>query len=112
MRVDGFHYKLLLLKRCLPVCSSLVFPCVGIQTWGSVTGRWLRWIGSVLLIACVNKMHNAVSRNVCLLAPLLCVLDVFLVRWYVQVAVCLSWKDLTSLLTTAMLASTVAMLGN
>ena len=36
----------------------------------------------------------------------------FLVMWYVLVAVCLSWKGLTSLLTTAMLASTVAMLGN
>ena len=35
-----------------------------------------------------------------------------LVMWYVHVAVCLSWKGLTSLLTTAMLASTVATLGN
>ena len=66
----------------------------------------------MLLIVCVNKMHDAVSRNVCLLAPLLCVLDVFLVMYYVLVAVCLSWKGLTSLLTTAMLASIVAMLGN
>ena len=66
----------------------------------------------MLLIVCVNKMHDAVSRNVCLLAPLLCMLDVFWVMWYVHVAVCLSWKGLTSLLTTAMLASTVAMLGN
>ena len=37
---------------------------------------------------------------------------VFKVTWYVLVAVCLSWKGLTSLLTTAMLASTVATLGN
>ena len=73
--------------------------------------RWLRWIGSVLLIVCANRMHIAVSRNVCLLAPLFYVLDVFLVTWYVLVAVCLSWKGLTSLLTTAMLASTVATLG-
>ena len=63
-------------------------------------------------IVCVNKMHDAVLRNVHLLAPLLCMLDVFLVMWYVHVAVCLSWKGLTSLLTTAMLASTVAMVGN
>ena len=75
-------------------------------------GRWLRWIGSVLLIVCASKMYDAVSRNVCLLAPLLCMLDVFWVMWYVLVAVCLSWKGLTSLLTTAMLASTVATLGN
>ena len=60
---------------------------------------------------CVNRMHIAVSKNVCLLAPLLCMLDVFLVMWYVLV-VWLSWKGLISLLTTAMLASTVAMLGN
>ena len=66
----------------------------------------------MLSIVCANKMHDAVSRNVCLLAPLICILDVFLVMWYVLVAVCLSWKGLTSLLTTAMLASTVAMLGN
>ena len=66
----------------------------------------------MLWIVCENKMHDAVSRNVCLLAPLLCVLDVFLVKWYVLVAVCLSWKGLTSLLTTAILASTVATLGN
>ena len=64
------------------------------------------------LIVCVIKTYNAVSRNVCLLAPLLCALDVFWVTWYVLVAVCLSWKGLTSLLTTAMLASTVATLGN
>ena len=66
----------------------------------------------MLLIVCASKMHDAVSRNVCLLAPLLCILDVFLVKWYVLVAMCLSWKGLTSLLTTAMLASTVATLGN
>ena len=66
----------------------------------------------MLCIVCGNKMHDAVSRNVCLLAPLLCILDVFLVKWYVLVAVCLSWKGLTSLLTTAMLASTVVTVGN
>ena len=66
----------------------------------------------MLLIVCVNKMYAAVSRNVCLFAPLLYVLDVFWVTWYVLVVVCLSWKGLTSLLTTAMLASTVATLGN
>ena len=66
----------------------------------------------MLLIVCASKMYAAVSRNVCLLAPLLCALDVFWVMWYVLVAVCLSWKGLTSLLTTAMLASTVATLGN
>ena len=66
----------------------------------------------MLSIVCGNNMYAAVSRIVCLLVPLLCVLDVFLVKWYVYVAVCLSWKGLTSLLTTAMLASTVAMLGN
>ena len=56
-------------------------------------------------------MHDAVLRNVCLLAPLLCMLDVLL-KWYVLVAVCLSWKGLTSLLAAAMLASTVDTLGN
>ena len=66
----------------------------------------------MLWIVCASKMHNAVLKNVCLLAPLLCMLDMFLVKWYVLVAVCLSWKGLTSLLTTAMHASTVAMLGN
>ena len=66
----------------------------------------------MLLIVCASKMHDAVSKNVCLLAPLLCMLDVFWVMWYVLVAVSLSWKGLTSLLTTAMLASTVATLGN
>ena len=66
----------------------------------------------MLSIVCTSKMHDAVSRNVCPLVPLPYVLDVFLVKWYVLVAVCLSWKGLTSLLTTAMLASTVAMLGN
>ena len=66
----------------------------------------------MLSIVCVNKMHDAVSRNMCLLVLLLCMLDVFLVMWYVHVAVCLSWKGLTSLLITAMLASTVATLGN
>ena len=66
----------------------------------------------MLWIVCGNKMHDAVLRNVCLLAPLLCVMDVFLEMWYVLVAVCLSWKGLTSLLITAMLASTVATLGN
>ena len=66
----------------------------------------------MLWIVCSNKMHDAVSRNVCLLATLLCVLDVFLEMWYVLVAVCLSLKALTSLLTTAMLASTVAMLAS
>ena len=66
----------------------------------------------MLLIVCTSKMYDAVSRNVCLLAPLLCMLDVFWVMRYVHVAVRLSWKGLTSLLTTAMLASTVAMLGN
>ena len=74
--------------------------------WGSMTGRWLRWIGSVLLIVCANRMYAAVSRNVCLLAPLICMLDLFLVKWYVLVAVYLSWKGLTSLLTTAMFAFT------
>ena len=74
--------------------------------------RWLRWIESVPSIVCASRMHDAVSRNLCLLAPLLCMLDMFWVLWYVHVAVCLSWKGLTSLLTTAMLASTVAMLGN
>ena len=57
-------------------------------------------------------MYDAVSRIACLLAPLLCVLDVFWVMWYVLVAVYHSWKGLTSLLTIAMLASTVATLGN
>ena len=66
----------------------------------------------MLSIVCASRMYDAVSRNACLLAPLLCVLDVFWVTWYVLVAVCLSWKGLTSLLTTAMLASTVATLGN
>ena len=66
----------------------------------------------MLWIVCASKMHDAVSRNVCLLAPLLYVLDIFLVKWYVHVAVCISWKGLTSLLTTGMLASTVATLGN
>ena len=66
----------------------------------------------MLWIVCKNKIHDAVSKIVCLLVPLLCVLDVFWVMWYVLVAVCLSWKGLTSLLTTAMLASTVATLGN
>ena len=75
-------------------------------------GRWLRWIGSMPLTVCINKMHDAVSRNACLLPPLLCMLDVFWVTWYVLVVVCLSWKGLTSLLTTAMLESTVATLGN
>ena len=77
-----------------------------------MVGRWLRWIGSVLSIVCASRMYDAVSRNACLLAPLLCVLDVFWVTWYVLVAVCLSWKGLTSLLTTAMPVSTVATLGN
>ena len=63
-----------------------------------MTGKLLRWIGSMLWIVCGNKMHVAVSRNVCLLAPLLCMLDVFLVMWYVLVVVYLSWKGLTSLL--------------
>ena len=66
----------------------------------------------MLLIVCADRMYDAVSRNACLLAPLLCVLDVFQVTWYVLVAVCLSWKRLTSLLTTAMPVSTVATLGN
>ena len=66
----------------------------------------------MLWIVCTNKIHVAVSRNVCLLAPLLCMLDIFLVMWYVLVAVHLSWKGLISLLTTAMLASTVATFGN
>ena len=66
----------------------------------------------MLLIVCASKMYDAVSRNVCLLAPLLCMLDVFWVMWYVHVVLYLSWKGLTSLLTTAMLASTVATLGN
>ena len=48
----------------------------------------------MLLIVCINKMHDAVSRNVCLLAPLICMLDIFLVMWYVLVAVSLSWKGL------------------
>ena len=77
-----------------------------------MTGKLPRWTGSVLWIVCVNKMHIAVSRNVCPLAPVLCVLDVFWVAWYVLAVVWLSWKGLTSVLTTAMLASTVAMLGN
>ena len=77
-----------------------------------MVGRWLRWIGSVLSIVCASRMYDAVSRNACLLAPLLCVLDVFWVTWYVLVAVCLSWKRLTSLLTTVMPVSTVATLGN
>ena len=85
---------------------------MGIQTWGSMTGKQLRWTESMLWIVCKSKMHDAVSRNVCLLAPLLCMLDVFLVMWYVLAVVCLNWKGLTSLLTTAMLASTVATLGN
>ena len=85
---------------------------MGIQTWGNMTGKLLRWTGSMLWIVCASKMHNAVSRNVCLLAPLLCMLDVFLVKWYVLVVVYLSWKGLTSLLTTTMLASTLATLGN
>ena len=66
----------------------------------------------MLSIVCANKMYDAVSRIACLLAPLLCMLDVFWLTWYVLVAVCLSWKGLTSLLTTTMLASTVATLGN
>ena len=66
----------------------------------------------MLLNVCASKMHDAVLRNVCLLAPLLYMLDMLLVKWYVLVAVYLSWKGLTSLLTTAMLASTVATLGN
>ena len=66
----------------------------------------------MLVIVYTSKMHDAVLRNVCLLAPLLYVLDMFLVKWYVHVAVCLSWKGLISLVTTAMLARTVAMLGN
>ena len=66
----------------------------------------------MLSIVCGNKMHDAVLKNVCLLAPLLCMLDVFWVTWYALVAVCLSWKRLTSLLTTAMPVSTVATLGN
>ena len=59
---------------------------------------------------CKQNVHNSVKE--CLLAPLLCMLDVFLVMWFVLVAVCLSWKGLTSLLTIAMLASIVATLGN
>ena len=97
------------------VFASLFQPCssmCGDSDVGSVTGKLPRWIGSVLWIVCINRMHDAVSRTVCLLAPLLCVLDIFLVMWYVLVAVWLSWKGLISLLTTVMLASTVAMLGN
>ena len=66
----------------------------------------------MLSIVCASKMYDAVSRIACHLAPLLCVLDVFWVTWYVLVVVCLSWKGLTSLLTTAMPVSTVATLGN
>ena len=66
----------------------------------------------MLSIVCASKMYDAVSRIACLLAPLLCMLEVFWAMWYVLVAVCLSWKGLTSLLTTAMPVSTVATLGN
>ena len=66
----------------------------------------------MLSIVYASKMHDAVSRIACLLAPLLCMLDVFCVIWYVHVAVCLIWKGLTSLLTSVILASTVATLGN
>ena len=66
----------------------------------------------MLSIVCASKMYDAVSRIACLLAPLLCMLDVFWVTWFVLVAVCLSWKGLTSLLTTVMPVSTVATLGN
>ena len=66
----------------------------------------------MLSIVCASRMYDAVSRIACHLAPLLCVLDMFWVMWYVLVAVCLSWKGLTSLLTTAIFASTVTTLGN
>ena len=85
---------------------------MGIWTWGNMTVKLLRWTASMLWIVCTSKMHDAVSRNVCLLALLLYMLDIFLVMWYILVVVYLSWKGLTSLLTTAILASTVAMLGN
>ena len=66
----------------------------------------------MLWIVYINRMHIAVLRSVCLLAPLPCMMDIFLVMWYDLVAVWLSWKGLKSLLTTVMLASAVAMLGN
>ena len=66
----------------------------------------------MLWTVCINRMHIAVSRNACLLALLLYMLDLFLVMWYVLVVVSLSWKGLASLLITVTLASTVATLEN
>ena len=54
---------------------------------GEYNEKLLRWTGSMLWIVCGNKMLDAVSKNVCLLAPLLCMLDVFLVMWFVFIVV-------------------------
>ena len=79
-----------------------------IQRRGSILAGLLRWIGSVLLIACELRMHIVRWSNVFNLVLLLFVLAASCVRWYVPLVVWRCWKSLIGLMARRTLASVVS----
>ena len=91
----------------MPLRSSLVRWCVVIRRWGNILAGLLRWIGSVLLIACELRMHVVPWSSVFNLVLLLFVLAASCVRWYVLLVVWRCWKGLSGLMAKPMSASVV-----
>ena len=69
-----------------------------IQRWGNILAGLLRWIGSVLLIACELRRHVVLWSNVFNLVLLLFVLAASCARWYVVLVVWHCWKGLSGLM--------------
>ena len=79
-----------------------------IRRWGNILAGLLRWIGSVLLIACKLRMHVVPWSNVFNLVLLLFVLAASCARWYVLLVVWRCWKGLSGLMVNPMSASVVS----
>ena len=108
VRADGCRCQQLLRRRFLPPRSSLVRRCVVIRRWGNILAGLLRWIGSVLLIACELRMHVAWWNNVFHLVLLPFVLAASCARWYVLLVGWRYWKGLSGLIVNPTSASVVS----
>ena len=97
----------MLRRKFLPLRSSLVRQCVVIRRWGNILAGLLRWIGSVLLIACELRMHVVPWSSVFNLVLLLFVLAASCVRWYVLLVVWRCWKGLSGPIAKPTSASVV-----
>ena len=108
VRADGCRCQLQPRRKFLPRRSSPVHWCAVIRRWGSILAGLLRWIGSVLLIACKLRMHVVPWSNVFNLVLPLFVLAASCVRRYVLLVVWRCWKGLSGLMANPMSASVVS----